>query len=240
MWMHSLSMCVLAGWNLPLFMWGIQTLSTLVINKCPRAHVFHPASFPGWENDQNIFFFQLKRPLIHSDMLQQCPQQSMADTWASLIKRQCLFTVNSQGDAIVTDENTKLWAEVTQTVIWIPALPNTHSTPFQEPECRLVQEGNQGIITGIKDTERSSRQIAVVDKVPRALLRKSKEFKNDCPFDLQECFVWRKWGDLCCSCSTISGQIKRKGSHKNVTLKTQKRSFERRTENRKLRERAHE
>lgn len=100
----------------------IRTVSILVIIKrcvnwnkeLPKHHLFH-------------LNMTINLPL---KVMSTRPQQSTAITWALLIKRQCLFTVNISRDAIVTDESTKLRAEVTQTVIWISALPYTHSTPF--------------------------------------------------------------------------------------------------------------
>lgn len=59
----------------------------------------------------------------------------------SLLKPLCLFIVNSRRDAIVTDENTELWAEVTQAVSWIP---NTHSLPFPGTAERIYSKWATG------------------------------------------------------------------------------------------------
>lgn len=134
-------------------------------NKVSRSSHLSSASFLKTKAPPNtIILFSSTWLLVSAwkaKMVSQGSQQSMADTSATLIKRQRLFTVNSTGDAIVTDENTKLQAEVTQTVIWIPALPNTHSTPFPgNQSADLLQEGNQWVIPGTGDKERSSTETA--------------------------------------------------------------------------------
>lgn len=82
----------------------------LPVKRLPKHHLFHFSTA--------VSLFLTRHHDVHSE------------STAVLIKRQCLFTVNSRSDAIVTDENTKLWAEVTQAVIWTSALPcltHTHT-----------------------------------------------------------------------------------------------------------------